>query len=231
MSECCVLLDPGHGASNFFPKGKFRRPLMTLGLGSQKAEIVCGPRRNLYDKVLGYYREDLGTLKIAAATQKYLEEAGFKVYLTRDLDDDVNAPLSLRKRLRIPKYKRILWSNSRWIKNYAKTVKSNIFVAIHTNAGGGTGFSSFYHTRRGEELGKYMLQELNESLGLPIRRNSKHSYSVIKNNSGNNSCLIECGFHDNPKDLKILLSDEGINTIGESLSKGINFFAQVHELI
>lgn len=231
MNKCCVLLDPGHGADNYLPKGKFKRPLISLDSSKDKIRFISGSNRSIYDGIFGYYREDLGTLKLAAKTKKYLEEIGFKVYTTRDIEEDVNASISIRKFLNIPRYKRVLWSNTKWIKEYAREIKSDIFVSIHTNAGKGSGFSSFYYKEAGKELGQYILEELNKSLKLPIRRNEQHGYSILKNNSNNRSCLVECGFHDNPEDLKILLSQKGIDTIGQSIANGINSFAKLSKLI
>lgn len=219
-----ILLDPGHGASNYSPKGHFQRPLMALK--DEKALIICGRKRHKFDKLPNYYREDTGTLEITRHCANRLRNLGHSVFITRDLDNDANARLILRERMRGNAWKRKVWPANKWIREYAKDIKSDIFVSIHTNGGKGTGCSAFYadNEDKGKTLGQNILKQLHTQLDLHIRRNKKHRYLMLRKNSGGHACLIECAFHDHPKDLALLISSKKTRTIGYCVAQGIDSY-------
>ena len=92
-----ILLDPGHGATAPWPKGKFSRPLMMIDKENPTKVIkVCGSKRHPNDGRLLYYREDIGTLAIAYACKKALEELdSYDVFLTRNPYSDTNPNIYL----------------------------------------------------------------------------------------------------------------------------------------
>ena len=238
--ELTILLDPGHGASDYAPKGTFQRPLMSLSATGQLS-VVCGRQRNeldgschpipdnLADYCTKYYREDFGNQQIANICKERLEFAGHKVFLTRDPNQDVSPRVYLST---LPgvldgvgPIKRRVWGGQTWTQHYSRLIKADILIAIHTNAGKSTGCAAFYNDPPGKILGECITKELYEALNLHIRRVDKHGYIELCNNAAGRTCLIECAFHDNPQDLAILTSQEGITKIGECLAKGIDKFA------
>lgn len=218
MNYKTIILDPGHGIDS---KGIYQRPLIDCRDG--KVRIINDFRPSILDNKDNVYREDFGTLAIAKAAAAELECMGHKVRLTRR--DNKNASLYLASILDGNAWKKAHWKSWKWIREYAKTEDSDIFVSIHTNAGGGTGCSAFWATSpQGIHLCEAITNEINNQLNLPVRRIAKHRYLVLRENSHGNAILLECLFHDNINDLKWVLSKQGILTLGKAIADGISNF-------
>jgi len=228
-----VLLDPGHGATDYAPKGRYKRPLLTLRDG--KVIKVEGGRRHEMDGHPLYYREDLGTLRIAKACLNHLRRINCEAHLTRNLGDTVDARHYLMSKLGGSSWKKKFWSADKWVRAYANFLKSDIFVSIHTNAGGGRGIAGFYRTPEGEKLTRCIAQSLDNSFeneqDLDIRRTAFHKYTRLRGHSYGRTCLIECCFHDNPHDLRLLLNPYSIDDMGEAIAEGIYKYAKSAYLI
>jgi N-acetylmuramoyl-L-alanine amidase len=211
-----ILLDPGHGFDK--KTGKYGRPLMKL-LDNRVRIVQESMRGHDKDSQPGYYREDFGTVEIATATSVALEDMGYTVYMTRSPESNLNAKYILED---VFGEKKPLWSSARWVKEASKRWQADALVSIHTNAGKGTGCSAFHASDKGLLLAKYICGEISNELGLKIRRISRHRYSVLRGTGKNNSCLVECAFHDHPGDLSLLLDKESINKFGEAIARGIH---------
>jgi N-acetylmuramoyl-L-alanine amidase len=211
-----ILLDPGHG---FNPvTNLYGRPLMELK--DNKASIVPNSMRGHKNEGQpGFYREDFGTVEIATATYAALEDMGYTVYMTRSPESNMNAKYILEK---VFNEKKLLWSPTRWVKEASKRWDADALVAIHTNASRGTGCSAFYAEEKGKYLAKSICKEIQNKLDLNIRRIVKHRYSILRGTGKDNSCLIECAFHDNPSDLALLIEEESINKFGQAIAIGIH---------
>lgn len=214
-----IVLDPGHGLQ---ANGSYSRPL--IDCTGNEAVIVPNsmkPHKNDYAK--GFYREDLGTLRIALNTMSYLMEAGHIVFTTRE--DKESAELYLPSE--DDKWKRENWKRWKWVREFTKGVGADIFVSIHTNAGEGTGCSAFWADPiNGKELCDSITNELNKQLDLRIRKVDKHRYMILRDACKGRACLVECLFHDNIDDIKLLLKEAGNKKLARALANGIDKFAQ-----
>lgn len=105
--------------------------------------------------------------------------------------------------------------------NAAAHAKAQILVSIHANAGGGTGIECLYQegSESGHRLARLVQEEVVASSHLRDRGlktkytsadGSLQDVGILKGASRHNiaACLIECGFMDNPTDLKLLRSSE-----------------------
>ena len=211
-----IVLDPGHGLNN---KGRYSRPLMDCR--GNKAIVVPNsmyPHENDYEP--NFYREDLGTLAIAKRTAAELECRGHKVYLTRK--DQNGAGLYLSS-LSDNEWKKKYWKSWKWIKDFTTKKNADIFVSIHTNAGGGTGTSCFWASApNGVDLANVLTQEISNQLNLKVRKIAKHRYLILRQQCNGRAVLLECLFHDNIKDAKWLLTQKGISSIALAIADGID---------
>ena len=214
-----IILDPGHGLDS---QGKFGRPL--IDCTGKKAIIVpnsMDPHVN--DNNPNFYREDFGTLAIAKRTQVELECMGHKVYLTRK--DERNAGLYLSS-LSTNTWKKKYWKTWKWIRDFTARNHADIFVSIHTNAGGGTGVTCFWaELPNGVDLSESLVNEIHSQLGLKIRRVAKHRYSILRQSCHGRAVLLECLFHDNLNDVKLLLTQQGINKMAKAIADGIDKYS------
>jgi N-acetylmuramoyl-L-alanine amidase len=211
-----IILDAGHGLDE---KGQYQRPLIYC---TSNSAIVIPDSMNPHpnDHAPGFYREDFGTLDIARAVKAELECMGHTVYLTRD--DERNAGLYLSEKSNSD-WKKKFWQSWKWIQEFTKAKKADIFVSIHTNAGGGTGCCAFWsNPPNGLTLCQDVCTEINKQLKLKIRRIEQHRYLVLRDVCNGRSILLECLFHDNYEDLKLLLNKNGILSMGKAIAIGIN---------
>jgi N-acetylmuramoyl-L-alanine amidase len=229
MSKQIVLLDPGHGATAFPPKGRFSRPLMKYDF--DRVLKVAGGNRHECDAPEyrdQYYREDWGVLEIAKAASVALQDFGYLVFCTRRFKNDVNAKLNLSVLLQGTKWQKRAWPKWKWIRHYARWVKSDAFVSIHTNASRGkaSGIVGFYRDDPGCLLAGEICHEINKATQLRIRKLKKRRYAVMGKelamggHSPRGSCLIECAFHDHPGDLELLLKRKAV--FGKAIAQGIH---------
>jgi N-acetylmuramoyl-L-alanine amidase len=223
MNKKVVVIDCGHGYDS---NGIFKRPLMKLDLFG-KVKKVTGGKPHEDDYSPRHYREDIGTLKIGKATKLFLEEMGFEVHLTRD--DERSTGLYIKEQFKKQNNGKIgswrkLWPSWKWIKWFTKEKKADLFISIHTNAGGGTGVVSFYAHQKGKELSQVLCKKIADEFNLKIRRIKERRFLILREAAKGNAVLFEVMFHDHPKDLSILIKDKNINKIGEKLAEGIKEF-------
>lgn len=214
-----VLIDPGHG---FNAKTKlFQRPLMLLEKG--KTSIASSSlEEDDRDFLPNYYREDNMTLLIAMETIKALSDLGYKTYSTRADKYDCTHHLSETLETSTS-WKRSNWKSWQWIKEAGLVYKPDAFVSIHTNAAKGSGVSCFYEREYlGRPFAENIAKFVAEAMGSHIRRLDIHRYMILRDMAKGNACLVECGFHDNPKELALLLDPKIRQKIGEGIAKGID---------
>lgn len=214
-----ILLDPGHGWST--SAGKYQRPLMVLK--NNKVHIASSTlKEDPREHMAGFYREDHGTLLISIATAKYLSDLGYEVYFTRS--DHRNANEHLEEILGGSSWQKTHWKSWQWITTAAIKYKADAFISIHTNATTShncSGVAGFYADDiKGKALATSIVSNISNEFGLKIRRIAEHHYLILQNTCKGNACLIECAFHDYPKDLALLTNEESIDKFGKMIAEG-----------
>lgn len=211
-----VLLDPGHGWSE--RKKRYGRPLMRL----EKNKVLNLGMSHAKNRPLAEneYREDFGTLAIAAATRKELELAGVEVFMTRSTKNPLDAAGHLSRELEGTVWQRRFWKPWRWVVEARKRFDCDTVVAIHTNAGGGSGVIAFYRQReQSQMLAGNLVRGITNKSTLSLRGTRKRRFALLK--KAPQGCLVECGFHDNAHDLSVLLDPLEISKIGQGIAEGI----------
>ena len=202
-----IIIDPGHGKDR---QGRWKRPLMCL---TPDGRILRGKRR-----VEGarYYREDLGTLEIANGAREALGTLNYRPILTRT--DQYASNLYLGGLY--PDFKS--FGPIKATKELMRAKKADCLVSIHTNAGGGTGIACFWDGPNGEHLAEALAEDVAFEMDLSIRKIKKNKkYGVLKKLGEVDRCLIECGFHDNPRDLAVLTEPGKLHQIGLAIGHAV----------
>jgi N-acetylmuramoyl-L-alanine amidase len=213
-----IVISPGHGLNK---KNKYSRPL--ININNNKIEIIDNMKPSKKDSLPGYYREDLGTLVLAKEIREELK-CKHNVLLTRE--DKRNAALWLSKDS-TNKWKKTFWSQSKWITNFTNNNNADIFISLHTNAGGGTGCVSFWESApNGIIFSEILTKKIHEQTGLPIRKIDKHRYSVLRNNCEGSSILLEVLFHDDIDDIQFMINDEKRKILVKAISQGIDDYSK-----
>lgn len=172
------------------------------------AIIVLDPGHGGNDPgaVYNNYREKDFNLELALAVKTHLvNNYAAAVYLTRDTDITVN-----------------LMARTGFVNNLG----ADVFISLHINAGGGTGFESFIFT--GAPLNTQNIQRtihsavagFYQSLGFPDRGMKRANFAVLRN-TGMPAVLLENLFIDNPKDLEQLLKPGFAYQLGPRIGLGI----------
>jgi N-acetylmuramoyl-L-alanine amidase len=214
-----IILDPGHGLSE---DGVYSRPLIDCRAGG--AKTVNKFTHCDLDGVQDVYREDHGTLLIANETQKVLQRLGYNCLVTRG--DKRNAALYLAEIMNGTQWQKTFWKSWKWVQQFALKSKSELFVSIHTNAGGASGCVGFWCEPQGAKLCESICDEISDSLGIKVRKIAQHRYSVLRGHSNGLSILLECLFHDNVDDIKLILTPEGIEKLANAIAIGIDKFCR-----
>lgn len=160
----------------------------------------------------GLREKDL-TLEIAKRTQKYLNEnfTGHQIKLSRTTD----VYLSLSERARL-----------------ANAWKADVFVSIHINAGGGTGYEDFIYnglsdsSNTAKSRNTFHSENAKEQSFWRNRGKKKANFAVLRltNMSG---ILTENGFIDTKSDADKLKLDAYLNRIAKGHAEGL---AQTYKL-
>ena len=153
--------------------------------------------------------------EIAAQVAQCLKKHEFNVVFTVHPNDPTD--MSLRERVRI--------ANS-----YNKN--ETIFISIHCNAGGGTGFEIF--TSIGNTKSDILAEEISEAVEGVYRRHSlklrydfsdgdkdKESDFYVLRKTKCTSTLVECGFFDCRKDFELLRDPAFQADLGSFIYTGI----------
>ncbi len=180
--------------------------------------IALDPSAQFHNEGLGGYIEAYAAWQIATSCAAWLEDKH---------GDQVETSLS---RAGIETYKHEADYLEHEIHN-VNLSHARYCVAIHSDAGGGRGVTCFKGGAVSYRLGQCLLDEISKVLKLnrahPIdhyKDRPGHRYLGIIRRTIMPTCLIECGFHDNKEDMKVLGTPDGRGTIGQALAKGIAKF-------
>ncbi len=202
--------------------------------------VVLDPGHGGHDRgaVNSYAPEKHYNLDIARRVRAYLQDAGFRVVITRSGDGFI--PLEARPAVAT---------------RFQREDKGTVFVSIHCNAAGqrgslATGFEVFTMTPRGApnshdafltrrsfsgEPG-HMADHASHALATAIQhamlgrvplldRGVKRARFAVLRRATTPAVLVECGFMSNPRDARLLHSAEWRERLAESIAQGILEYA------
>ena len=155
-------------------------------------------------------REQDITYYIASRVEKILTGKGITVKMSRNnLTDNVNTGGTVSNSLAV----RYSAANS-W--------KADIFVSIHCNAGGGTGFEVYHYngSERAKTLAGNILNGLKYNTNLVSRGVKTGNYAVLRN-TAMPATLVETAFIDNEDNAKFLGSEDGQQKLAKGIAEGI----------
>jgi N-acetylmuramoyl-L-alanine amidase len=146
------------------------------------------------------------TLGIALKTAEYLRQVGVDVRLTRTTDQTMN--LSQRTQ-------------------YANNIGADLYICIHINEGGGTGFESFIYTTTSDTATLFANNTIHRKLAayfsnfsLPDRGEKRGEFFVLRDTLMP-ACILECGFMDHSVDAELLSHQGFIYGLALFLAQGI----------
>src|SRR5690625_267081 len=174
--------------------------------------VVIDPGHGGHDPgaVANGLREKDLTLDISKRTKRYLERnyKGVKVYLTRTNDKY----LTLAQRA-----------------NYANRKNADLFVSMHINAGGGTGYESFIHTSKASRTvraqGEVHYQAIKE-MDVTNRGKKSANFAVLRL-SKMPAILPENLFIDRKADANKLKSSKFLDKVAKGHAVGIANFLKL----
>lgn len=154
----------------------------------------------------GLREKDL-TLDICKRIKKYLEDnyTGIKVHMTRTTDKY----LSLSQRAQ-----------------FANSKKADLFVSVHINAGGGTGYEDFIHNSLSNSSTTAKMRDafhgeiIKEQNFWRDRGKKKANFAVLRETKMA-AILTENGFIDNKNDAEKLKKSSYLEKIAKGHAKGI----------
>ncbi len=145
-------------------------------------------------------------LKAAQMLKKKLENAGFKVYMTRNKDKYIK-----------------LYDRS----GVANQLKADLFISIHINAAGSSkprGIEVLYaedEKRDNKRFARLVQDELIKATKQVNRGIVRRNDLVVTRTTEMNAILAELGFLTNPKDKAKLIKDSYLETCAEAILKGV----------
>lgn len=189
--EKVILIDPGHGGFDGGAKSKS-----------------------------GTIEKDIN-LSISLKLKENLEAKGYKVYLTREIDEALGMEgKTIKEKKRIDLNKR---------RSMKKEVKCDIFISIHQNMFPQAKCFGAQVWHGSNEVSKQLADNIQESLKEVIKDNNKrvskpagNSYLILRDDYEGASVLVECGFLSNPEEDEKLKSEEHQNSIVQGISLGID---------
>jgi N-acetylmuramoyl-L-alanine amidase len=159
------------------------------------------------------------TLLISRKLASYLSQAGALVVNIREEDndlagDDFSGSLLERKRKDLAARVAIAEKN-----------RADIFISIHANADISprwSGAQTFYsgNSEKAKKIAIAIQDELTRVLGNTTRKANTGNYFVT-NKTNMTSVIVEVGFLSNPKEEKLLISDEYQNKVARAIFSGI----------
>ena len=174
-------------------------------------------------------KEDKINLKIGLKLKRFMEQSGGIVVITRDDHEG----LYTEKSKTMKEMKREDLENRRKI---IENGQCNIFITIHLNSfieSRYYGAQTFYKKNcdRSLKLANYIQDELRDVLDKSNHRVPQEREDVyILNELEIPSVLVECGFLSNPKEEKLLMSNEYQEKIAWAIYMGImNYFSEMEE--
>ncbi|MCK4778251.1 MAG: N-acetylmuramoyl-L-alanine amidase, partial [Actinomycetia bacterium] len=163
-------------------------------------------------------------LDIALLLEDILENNGYEVVLTRDIDTEVNNPPGDLTGDGIITHSDELMARC----NIANENGADIFVSIHNNASlntSATGTETYYHPESifGRVLAQCVQEELVSALSL-FNRGVKTANFYVLNYTDMPAILVESAFISNPEEEELLRQDEFKEEIALGIFNGIKKF-------
>lgn len=111
--------------------------------------------------------------------------------------------------------------------DFANSWGANLFLSIHINAAGGTGYEDYVHDKKATSEDKKVQNEVNKEINKVLveynkknRGKKKANFHVLRE-SKMASILLEILFIDNESDAKLLKNEKFLNDISEAISTGV----------
>lgn len=190
-SDKVILIDPGHGGIDGGAKSK-----------------------------TGTIEKDIN-LQISLKLRDYLEEKGYKVYMTRDEDEGLyQKGNTVREKKREDLNRRV---------EMKKETECDIFVSIHQNMfpqskcyGAQVWYASNDNSYNLATIVQDSIKESVKDNNKRVAKPAAEAYLILRDKYEGASILVECGFLSNPDEEARLKSDEHQNLIVEGISNGID---------
>ncbi|MBS4960607.1 MAG: N-acetylmuramoyl-L-alanine amidase [Clostridiales bacterium] len=149
-------------------------------------------------------------LAITEKLQQYLEQGGFIVYVTRNIDEALgeNKKTDMKSRRQI-----------------INDSEAELLVSIHQNAfpgGRAQGAQVFYHreSEDGKRLAQCVQKSLHQATGTNREAKENTSYYILKNTQMP-AVIVECGFLSNYQEEKMLNDEQYQNKVAWAIYLGI----------
>jgi N-acetylmuramoyl-L-alanine amidase len=196
------------------------QPPQSQPKGGEKMIVCIDPGHGGRDRAnrgpTGYVEAD-GALDMALTAGMVLRSHGYKVVFTRDSDRDLAGKTytssgDLGGRVAL-----------------ANNAKVEVFVSIHTNAGGGHGTETYHYpgSAKGKRLAERVQRAVVGELGLTSRGVKESSFYVLKA-TAMPACLVEVAFHDNVLEEQLLKEPAFRARAGFAIASGImDYFKEV----
>ncbi len=161
---------------------------------------------------LDIHEEDI-TWQIADKLAKLLGDMGYNVVMTRETQKssiaNTSTTDSLKARVRL-----------------AHEELADLFISIHCNIGGGSGAETycFSTNSRAGRLAKLIQENISDGTELYDRGVKTAEFYVIKY-TRMPAVLVETGFMDSEKDIKILTSENGQKEIAQAIADAVDEYA------
>lgn len=168
----------------------------------------------------GIIEKDIN-LDISLRLRKVLESKGCKVIMTRETDKDFFLPGFVRGRMakRVELSQRI---------NLASENIADLFISIHANSfpqRNTYGMETYYHLKSspGKALAE-LIQEQLVALQPDNKRKAKAGDYYLINQSKMPAVIIEVGFISNPRERKLLMSNDYRDSVAAAVGTGIEHY-------
>lgn len=156
--------------------------------------------------VFGQLQEKQLTLKLATFIRQALRKEA--PYMTIKMSRTTDQSISLAERVRL-----------------ANEWKADLFISLHVNSGGGTGYEDFIHSSLNEQTQTAKIRnifhwEVTKHNGLRNRGKKRANFYVLRETKMP-AILTENGFIDSAQDRKFLQSNRWMKKVAQGYAKGI----------
>lgn len=216
--------------------------LLILFIGAGSLKLTSASSSGLKDKVIvidpghggadpgaqnsGLKEKDLN-LDISLRLGKVLESKGCSVILTREVDKDFFLPGFVKGRMA----KRAELNNRIQI---AAENNADLFISIHANSfpqRNSYGMETYYHleSSAGKALAEIIHAQLTQVQPDNKRKAKAGDYYII-NQAEMPSVIVEVGFISNPRERKLLQSEDYRNSVADAIGSGVEHYFQAFPL-
>ncbi|WP_099159074.1 N-acetylmuramoyl-L-alanine amidase family protein [Virgibacillus ndiopensis] len=158
----------------------------------------------------GSYEKDF-TLSLATKVYQLLKQIPqIDVYMTRDEDVFLSAEARVR-----PKF--------------ANDLGADLYISIHANTftdPSVSGTETYYYNQNSLSLANIIHKHVAEATGFRNRGVKKENYFVLKDTTMP-ATLLEIGYITNPKDEKMMLTDQFQESVATSIKNGVKEYLEI----